>query len=70
MKAYLLNAVGDVENLVPTEIDRPVPKTDEVLVEVKAISINPGIKPPSSGISGAQTESPCATPIMPTPEIT
>ncbi|MFA7522862.1 MAG: NADP-dependent oxidoreductase [Halothiobacillaceae bacterium] len=41
MKAYILNEVGGVENLVPSEIERPDPKADEVLVEVKAISINP-----------------------------
>lgn len=41
MKAYILNKVGGVENLVLSEIERPDPKADEVLVEVKAISINP-----------------------------
>lgn len=41
MKAYLLNEAGGVENLVLSEIDKPEHKADEVLVEVKAISINP-----------------------------
>ena len=41
MKAYLLNEVGAVENLVLSEIEKPEIKADEVLVETKAISINP-----------------------------
>ena len=41
MKAYLLNEAGGVENLVLSDIEQPSPKADEVLVEVKAISINP-----------------------------
>lgn len=41
MKAYLLNEVGGVENMVLSEIDKPEIKADEVLVETKAISINP-----------------------------
>lgn len=41
MKAYLLNEAGGVENLVLSEIEQPKPKADEVLVAVKAISINP-----------------------------
>lgn len=41
MKAYILNQAGGVENLVLSEVERPEPKADEVLVEVKAISINP-----------------------------
>lgn len=41
MKAYLLNEAGGVENLVLSEIEAPIPKADEVLVEIKAISINP-----------------------------
>lgn len=41
MKAIILNEPGGVENLVYTEIAKPVIKSDEVLVQVKAISINP-----------------------------
>lgn len=41
MKAYLLNEAGGVENLVLSDIEEPTIKADEVLVETKAISINP-----------------------------
>lgn len=41
MKAYILNEAGGVENLILSEVEQPSPKADEVLVEVKAISINP-----------------------------
>ena len=41
MKAYLLHEAGGVENLILSEIEQPAPKAGEVLVEVKAISINP-----------------------------
>ena len=41
MKAYMLDEAGGVENLVLSEIDKPDIKADEVLVETKAISINP-----------------------------
>ena len=41
MKAYLLNKVGGVENLVLSKIEKPTPGSGEVLVETKAISINP-----------------------------
>lgn len=41
MKAYVLNEAGGVENLVLKEIEQPVLQEDEVLVEVKAISVNP-----------------------------
>ena len=41
MKAYVLNEPGGVENLVLSEIEKPAIKADEVLVETKAISINP-----------------------------
>lgn len=41
MKAYVLNKAGGVENLVLSDIDKPVVKADEVLVKTKAISINP-----------------------------
>ena len=41
MKAYLLNKAGGVENLVLREIEKPEPGVNEVLVETKAISINP-----------------------------
>jgi NADPH:quinone reductase-like Zn-dependent oxidoreductase len=38
VKAYVLS---DVENLILSEVEQPSPKADEVLVEIKAISINP-----------------------------
>ena len=41
MKAYVLDEAGSVENLILKELEEPSPKADEVLVEVKAISINP-----------------------------
>lgn len=41
MKAYLLNKAGGVENLVLSEIEKPELGVNEVLVETKAISINP-----------------------------
>tara|TARA_R110002110_G_scaffold205066_7_gene417340 strand:- start:496819 stop:497778 length:960 start_codon:yes stop_codon:yes gene_type:complete len=41
MKAYLLNEVGGVENLILTDVERPLVKDNEVLVQNKAISINP-----------------------------
>jgi NADPH:quinone reductase-like Zn-dependent oxidoreductase len=41
MKALILDTPGGVENLKLTELPTPIPKNDEVLVQVKAISINP-----------------------------
>jgi NADPH:quinone reductase-like Zn-dependent oxidoreductase len=41
MKAYVLNKAGGVENMVLSETAKPEIKADEVLVETKAISINP-----------------------------
>ena len=41
MKAYVLKEAGGVENLVLSDIERPEPEAGEVVVEVKAISINP-----------------------------
>jgi NADPH:quinone reductase-like Zn-dependent oxidoreductase len=41
VKAYVLDEAGSVENLILKEIEEPSPKADEMLVEVKAISINP-----------------------------
>ncbi len=41
MKAILLNKTGDVENLKYQDTDQPTLKKGEVLVKVKAISINP-----------------------------
>ena len=41
MKAYVLNEAGGVENLVLSEIEKPDLGANEVLVETKAISINP-----------------------------
>lgn len=41
MKAILLKQTGGVENLITTEIEKPTIDENEVLVEVKAIGINP-----------------------------
>ena len=41
MKAIILKDFGGVENLVPAEIPVPTIVADEVLVKLKAISINP-----------------------------
>jgi len=41
MQAYLLHEAGDVNNLILSEIERPTPKANEVLIENKAVSINP-----------------------------
>ncbi len=41
MKAIILKKAGNAENLVMKDIPQPIIKEDEVLVEVKAISINP-----------------------------
>ncbi|HLP74118.1 MAG TPA: NADP-dependent oxidoreductase, partial [Bacteroidales bacterium] len=41
MKAYVLKGFGGVENLVTEEIPVPEPAPGEILIRVKAISINP-----------------------------
>lgn len=41
MKAIVLKSFGGVENLLYKEIEKPEIKLDEVLVKVRAISINP-----------------------------
>jgi len=41
MKAIIVEQPGGVENLIHTQIDTPVIGDNEVLVQVKAISINP-----------------------------
>ncbi len=41
MRAYVLKEAGGVENLVLSDIEKPQLTVDEVLVETKAISINP-----------------------------
>lgn len=41
MKAIILKKAGGVENFQLTDIGQPTPKDDEVLIQVKAISINP-----------------------------
>ncbi len=41
MKAVILTEAGAPENLVLQQIEKPQPKADEVLIAVKAISINP-----------------------------
>ncbi len=41
MKAYVLHKAGGVENLILSDIDKPYPGAGEVVIETKAISINP-----------------------------
>jgi len=41
MKAFILNSPGDVNQLLLTDIEKPLIAKGEVLVQVKAISINP-----------------------------
>jgi NADPH:quinone reductase-like Zn-dependent oxidoreductase len=41
MKAYFLRAYGPPANLELTDLDKPVPAGDEVLVRVRATSVNP-----------------------------
>ena len=41
MQAYLLHKAGGIDNLILSDIDKPTPKADEVLIDIKAISINP-----------------------------
>ncbi|UFH56561.1 NADP-dependent oxidoreductase [Spirosoma sp. KNUC1025] len=41
MKAIILDGFGGVEHLIMTELPTPVPAENDVLVQVKAISINP-----------------------------
>ncbi|MFC3196529.1 hypothetical protein ACFOET_02765 [Parapedobacter deserti] len=41
MKAIVLKAPGGVENLFIQDIDKPAIKSGEVLIQTKAISINP-----------------------------
>ena len=41
MKAIVLENFGGVENLIYKNIETPTIKEDEVLVKIKAISINP-----------------------------
>lgn len=41
MKAIIVKEFGGVENLIHTEIEKPKPAANEVLVQVKSLSINP-----------------------------
>ncbi|HEY5744782.1 MAG TPA: NADP-dependent oxidoreductase [Chryseolinea sp.] len=41
MKAITLKEIGSVENLAIADLPMPIPEPDEILIEVKAISINP-----------------------------
>ncbi len=41
MKAIILENAGGIENLITSKMEQPVLKQNEVLVKVKAISINP-----------------------------
>ncbi|RZM18027.1 MAG: NADP-dependent oxidoreductase [Pedobacter sp.] len=41
MKAIIIEQAGDVNELIYKEIEIPIPREDEVLIKVKAISINP-----------------------------
>src|SRR5918996_5983081 len=41
MKAFLCEKYGPPETLRMAEVDKPAPNTDEVLVKVRAVSVNP-----------------------------
>jgi NADPH:quinone reductase-like Zn-dependent oxidoreductase len=41
MKAFILHSYGSADVLELTDIDKPVPADDEVLVQVRATSVNP-----------------------------
>ncbi|MEV4366304.1 NAD(P)-dependent alcohol dehydrogenase [Nonomuraea sp. NPDC049637] len=41
MKAYVLRSFGSPDQLVLTDVERPVPRDDEVLVRVRATSVQP-----------------------------
>ena len=41
MKAVVLDGFGDVENFRLADIDKPAPKDDQVLVQIKAAAFNP-----------------------------
>ena len=41
MKAFIYETYGPPETLRMAEVDKPAPNTDEVLVKVRAISVNP-----------------------------
>ena len=41
MKAIIIEKAGGVENLQLAEIEKPAPQENEVLIEVKAIGVNP-----------------------------
>lgn len=41
MKVIVLEKAGGIENLITTKIEKPIVNENEVLVEVKALSINP-----------------------------
>jgi NADPH:quinone reductase-like Zn-dependent oxidoreductase len=41
MKAYILKEPGDIKNMIYTELPVPKPENDEVLIKIKAVSINP-----------------------------
>lgn len=41
MKAFIINEFGGPEKLIPTNINMPSPGKNDVLIEVKAFSINP-----------------------------
>lgn len=61
MKAIVLKEFGDVENLIVEEVPTPIINDNEVLVQVKAISINPVDMKTRSGKALAarlKTESP------------
>jgi NADPH:quinone reductase-like Zn-dependent oxidoreductase len=41
MKAFVLRSYGSADHLVLTDVDKPVPADNEVLVRVRATSVNP-----------------------------
>lgn len=51
MKAYLLQEPGAPENLRLEEIEKPTPQKNELLVKVRAISVNPVVTKTQEGKS-------------------
>jgi len=41
MKSIIINSAGGIENLIHKELPKPIIQSEEVLIKVKAISINP-----------------------------
>ncbi|MHA6253114.1 NADP-dependent oxidoreductase [Oceanobacillus sp. CAU 1775] len=58
MKAIIVNEGGNVEDFVEKEVDKPRVKSDEVLIEVRAVSINPVDNAIRKGLMSFKLESP------------